>query len=112
MPLAVSAPVDWLPEIDLAPDHAPEAEQNVAFDEDQVSIDAPPLVTDVGFAANDTVGRFVAAVGPCRDSSTPMFAPPHPDRARVASTAAEKNIAAKILDLIFLPFIWEAFVGN
>jgi hypothetical protein len=54
--LAVSAPVDWLPDVALGPDHAPEAEQEVASVEDQVSIAAPPLVTDVGFAASDTVG--------------------------------------------------------
>jgi hypothetical protein len=52
----VSAPVDWLPDGALGPDHAPEAEQEVASVEDQVSIAAPPLVTDVGFAASDKVG--------------------------------------------------------
>jgi len=57
--LAVSAPVDWLPELALAPDHAPEATQEVAFVEDQLSIEEPPLVTDVGFAASDTLGAVV-----------------------------------------------------
>ena len=52
----VNAPVDWLPKVGLAPDHPPEAVQVVAFVEDQESIEAPPLVTDVGFAASDTVG--------------------------------------------------------
>jgi hypothetical protein len=52
----VSVPVDWLPEIALLPDHAPEAEQEVAFVEDQVSIEDPLLVTDAGLAARDTVG--------------------------------------------------------
>jgi hypothetical protein len=52
----VSAPVDWLPEVARAPDHAPEAEQVVAFIDDQVSVDAPPLATDVGFAVSNTVG--------------------------------------------------------
>ena len=57
MPLAVSAPVDSLPEVALGPTpHAPEEVQDVAFVEDQVSIENPPLVTDVGFAASDTVG--------------------------------------------------------
>jgi hypothetical protein len=55
LPLAVSAPVGWLPEVALAPDQAPEAEQEVAFVEDQVSVEDPPLATDVGFAASDTV---------------------------------------------------------
>jgi hypothetical protein len=55
--LAVSAPVDSLPPEDaLVPDQPPEAVQEVAFVEDQVSVDDPPLVTDVGFPASDTVG--------------------------------------------------------
>ena len=41
----VRAPVDWLPEVALAPDHPPEAEQEVAFVDDQVSVDAPLLAT-------------------------------------------------------------------
>ena len=56
MPLAVSAPVDWLPEVALAPDQPPEAVQEVAFVEDQVSVEDPPLATDAGSAASDTVG--------------------------------------------------------
>ena len=52
----VNAPVDWLPEIALVPDQLPEAVQDAAFVEDQASVDDPPLVTDVGFAASDTVG--------------------------------------------------------
>jgi len=52
----VNAPVDWLPEVALAPDQAPEAVQEVALVVDQVSIDDPPLAIDVGFAASDTVG--------------------------------------------------------
>jgi hypothetical protein len=56
MPLAMSRPVDSSPEVSLSPDQPPEAVQVVAFVEDQVSIENPPLVTDVGFAASDTVG--------------------------------------------------------
>jgi len=52
----VNAPVDWLPEVALAPDQAPEAVQEVASVEDQVSVEDPPLAIDVGFAASDTVG--------------------------------------------------------
>jgi hypothetical protein len=52
----VNAPVDWLPEVALAPDQVPEAVQEVASVEDQVSVDDPPLAIDVGFAASDTVG--------------------------------------------------------
>ena len=52
----VSAPVDPLPEVALTPDQGPEAVQEVASADDQVSVDDPPLVTDGGVAASDTVG--------------------------------------------------------
>jgi len=52
----VSGPVDWLPEVALLPDHAPEAVQEVALVADQLSVEDPPLATDVGFAASDTAG--------------------------------------------------------
>lgn len=54
--LAVSVPVDWVPEVALAPDHAPEALQEVALVEDQVSVEDCPLTMVVGSAASDTVG--------------------------------------------------------
>ena len=56
MPLAVSAPVDWLPEVALVPDQPLEAVQVVALVEDQVSVEDAPLATEVGFAASDRVG--------------------------------------------------------
>jgi len=56
VPLLVSAPVDTLPDVGRAPDQAPDAVQDVALVEDQVSVDDPPLATDVGFAESDTVG--------------------------------------------------------
>ncbi len=40
----------------MLPDHAPEATQEVALVDDQVNMEDPPLATDVGFAASDTVG--------------------------------------------------------
>jgi hypothetical protein len=57
----VNAPVDWVPEIALAPDHAPVAEQEVTFAEDQMSDEDAPLATSEGIPARDTVG----APGPC-----------------------------------------------
>ena len=57
MPLAVSGPIGWLPESPVGvPNQAPEAVQELAFVEDQVSVDDPPLATDAGLAASDTVG--------------------------------------------------------
>ncbi len=44
-----------MPELGSAPDQAPEAVQDVAFVEDQVSVEEPPLTTDDGFAEIDTV---------------------------------------------------------
>jgi hypothetical protein len=52
----VSALVDWVPEVALAPDHAPEAMQEVALVEDQVSAEDCPLAIAVGLAASDMVG--------------------------------------------------------
>jgi len=55
--VVVSGPRTSLPRgIVLEPDHAPEAMQEVALVEDQASVEDPPLATDVGFAASDTVG--------------------------------------------------------
>lgn len=59
--VAVSAPEDSLPEVALGPDQLPEAVQEVAPVEDQVSIELPPLATVAGFAASNTVGAAGAA---------------------------------------------------
>jgi hypothetical protein len=56
MLVIVNAPLDWLPEIALLPVQAPEARQEAASVEDQVSVEDPPLVIDVGLAVSDTVG--------------------------------------------------------
>ena len=52
----VNAPLGSLPEIALLPDHAPEATQEAASVDDQLSVEDSPLATDVGFADSDTVG--------------------------------------------------------
>lgn len=46
-----------MPEIALLPDHAPEAEQELAFVEDQARVEDPPLATEAGLAASDTIGK-------------------------------------------------------
>jgi hypothetical protein len=74
-----------LPEIVLAPDHAPEAEQEVAFVEDQASIEDAPLATDVGFATRDTVG---AGGGGAAPPDSGVFAPPQAVSARESSGAS------------------------
>jgi hypothetical protein len=51
-----NGPVDWLPEVGLLPDQPPDAMHDVAFVDDQVSVEDEPLTTLVGFAESDTVG--------------------------------------------------------
>ena len=79
MPLAVRAPVDSLPEVALGPDQAPEAVQEVAFVEDQVSVEDAPFAIDVGFAASDTVGTGGATV----TNADALALPPAPVQVRV-----------------------------
>ena len=75
-----------MPEGALAPDQPPEAVQSVAFVEDQASIEDPPLVTDVGFAASDTVGTGDGGGGGGgAELSSP---PPQAERPRLANRAA------------------------
>ena len=54
--MALSAPVLQLPLIPSLPDHPPEAVQLVAFVEDQLKVEADPLVTVPGLALRLTVG--------------------------------------------------------
>lgn len=58
---AVSAPVLAVPDVPRVPLHAPDAVQLVAFADDQVSVELPPLETLVGVAAMLTVGAAAAA---------------------------------------------------
>jgi len=54
--VAFSPPVLALPLVDLLPDQPPEALQLVAFVEDQLSVEAEPVVTVPGVAPRVTVG--------------------------------------------------------
>jgi hypothetical protein len=84
----VIAPVDWLPEVPTAPDHAPEAEQVVAFVEDQVSIEAPPLATDVGLAPTETATRLLV--------DTALLVQPQTANARARTRTIGKAFARNI----------------
>ena len=75
----VNAPLDSLPETALLPDHAPEAVQELALVEDQVSVEDPPLATVVGFAVSDTVG----AGGVTVTLADALTVPPDPVQARM-----------------------------
>jgi hypothetical protein len=52
----VSAPVDWVPLTDFAPDHAPEAAHEVAFVADQVRVALLPLLMALGPTLSETAG--------------------------------------------------------
>jgi hypothetical protein len=60
--VCVSAALVCEPESDLAPDHPPEAVQDVAFAEDQLSSAVPPCATWLGVALRVTVGSGGAAL--------------------------------------------------
>ena len=62
MALLLSAPVPLLPLTPILPDQLPEAIQLVAFVDDQLSIEAEPLVTVLGLAVSVTVGVTTAEV--------------------------------------------------
>jgi uncharacterized Fe-S center protein len=79
----------------LVPDHAPEAEQEVAFVEDQVSMEDPPLVTDVGLAASATVSVATVSVDAVSvdavsvDSSSTAL-PPQAENVRASTRTSSK----------------------
>lgn len=60
--VCVSAAVTWLPEVDLAPDQAPDAVHEVALLLDHDSVEVPPDATCAGLADNVTVGAGGSAV--------------------------------------------------
>ena len=91
--LVPSAPVDWLPEVALVPDHAPEAAQDEALVEDQLSMDDPPLATDVGFAARDTDGP---------DGFVELVSPPPPQAASTNAGTSSSSLARKKISPHFL----------
>jgi len=97
--LAVSAAVYWLPEVALVPVQPPEAVQEVMLAEDQVSIEVPPLVTDVGIAASDTVGVVGAAAG--ADSDTAV--PPQAESTMASTGTSSRVLMCNIAFLISWP---------
>ena len=92
-----------MPEIDLAPDHAPEAEQEFALVADQESIDVPPLVTDVGLAESDMFGA-VEGVG------AELTVPPP----QAESTEANIETSSKVFacDIIRNPYPLNRALSN
>jgi hypothetical protein len=78
------------PEIAFDPDQEPDAEQEVALEEDQVRVEVSVKRTDIGLAERLTTGAGVTGV-----VSLPPPPPPHPDI----------SIAAKTVKYVFLIFM-------
>ena len=74
-----------LPEVVLVPDQEPEAEQEVALEEDQVRVEVSVKRTDMGLAERLTTGAGVTGV-----VSPPPPPPPHPDISIATKTV--KNV--------------------
>tara|TARA_B100001057_G_C22314515_1_gene743364 strand:+ start:155 stop:550 length:396 start_codon:yes stop_codon:yes gene_type:complete len=66
-----------VPEVALAPDQAPDAEQEVALVDDQVSVESEPTTTEVGLAEKLTVGA--GTLGVVGVEPPPPPPPPHED---------------------------------
>jgi hypothetical protein len=95
----VNAPLGWLPEIVWVPDHAPEARQEVALVEDQVSVEDPPLATNVGFAASDTVGTGGVTV----TVADALAVPPGPVQARPKVLVLANATLDSLPEIAFVP---------
>ena len=63
-----------LPEVALVPDHDPDAEQEVALEEDQVRVEVSVKRTDIGLVERLTTGAGVIGV----ESPPPPPPPPPP----------------------------------
>jgi hypothetical protein len=98
--LAVSAPVDWLPDVALVPDQSPEAVQEVALVEDQFSVDAPPLATEVGLAVSDTVGTVDAVTVTLADT---LALPPAPVQLRRKSVLVVRGPVDWLPEVALVP---------
>lgn len=90
----VSAPVLWVPLVDLAPVQPPEAVHELAALVDQVIIALPPLLTEPGDALIVTTGPAAAIV---EDMSLPEAAPDAPHT--VIIHAAQHTIACRSTSL-------------
>ena len=77
-----------VPEVVLVPDQEPEAEQEVALEEDQVRVEVSVKRTDMGLAERLTTGAGVVGVGV--ESPPPPPPPPHPDISIATKTV--KNV--------------------
>ena len=102
LPVVVSDPVDSLPEVPLEPDHFPEAAQELAFVDDQVSWEDPPTETVMGFALSETVGRpLPPPSAPAPPSPLPPAPPPQAVSAPANSAKTIKRLSRAMAARIF-----------
>ena len=88
-----------VPEVALAPDQAPDAEQEVALDDDQVSVESEPTTTEVGLAEKLTVGAETGGVEP----PPPPPPPPHAEiRSKTANIPKSLNLYKKQKIFMFI----------
>lgn len=89
----VSAPVDWLPDVALVPDHAPDAVQDVASVDDQLRLEAVPALTAAGLAVNTIVwtARGEEIWFGLSLASSALWPEPQPASAPTKSDAARNN---------------------
>ena len=81
------ATIDSFPEVSLLPDHAPSAEQELAFEDDHVSVISVPITTDEA-----DMLRLVTGAGLDGAELPPPPPPPPPQLARI-------NVKVKIINV-------------
>src|SRR5215469_7325985 len=96
--VALSAPVLALPLVGSLPDHPPEAAQLVAFVDDQLNVEADPLLTVPGVAVRLTVGLTGAETLTVTDC--------------VALPPAPLQVSVKVVAVLNTPVLALPLVGS
>jgi hypothetical protein len=96
--VAVRAPVLWLPLVALVPLQPPEAIHDVALVELHVSVEAVPLITELGFAVSVTAGRAPTVTV----AVATLLVPPEPVQ------VSEYDVVAVRAPVLWLPLVATA----
>jgi hypothetical protein len=104
--VAASGPTLWEPAVDLLPLHAPEAEHELALEDDQLSVDEAPLETVAGLALRETDGAAGAGDGADGGDTGAVSGPddPPPPQPAAITVASITNENLLTLSIIRLPF--------
>ena len=84
----------------LVPDHPPDAVQEVALADDQVSVAEPPLATVVGLAVRDTEGAAGAVTATFTDW---VASPPGPLQVNANEEFAVRGLVVAVPDVALVP---------